>query len=94
MTFDEWCTIVKHHDLTYAYSDDASVYSRGRSVYDLIMHESLSFPQEDCARVWNAMVDRFLIPEARAPFYWRYYEDPPTTLAGTIQAPTTKVTES
>lgn len=71
MTFAEWSELVKHHDLTYAYSDDHSVYSRGRAVYDLIKYEARNFPSDDCARVWNQMVDRFLIPEARHDFYWR-----------------------
>lgn len=75
MTFAEWSTLVRHHDLTFAYSDDNSVWRRGQAVLDLIRAESVNFPPADCARVWNEMVDSFLIPEARAPFYWHQPPD-------------------
>jgi hypothetical protein len=70
MTFEEWSLLVKHHDLTYAYSDDNSVWRRGQASYNLIVSESASFPRSEVAAVWNTMVDSFLIPEARQPFYW------------------------
>lgn len=73
MTFEEWSTLVKHHDLTYSYSDDPSVYRRGRAVHDLILDQSRFFDPSEVARVWNQMVDSFLIPEARGPFYWQPY---------------------
>jgi hypothetical protein len=71
MSFEEWCLLVKHHDLTYGYSDDNSVYQRGQAVYNLIVDASAQFPRADVVRIWNARVDSFLIPEARPQFYWQ-----------------------
>lgn len=72
MTFEDWSKLVRAHDLTYAYSDDHSVWSNGQAQRDLIMREAVNFPLPDVIRVWNTeLVDKFLIPEARAEFYWR-----------------------
>lgn len=71
MTFAEWCDLVRHHDLTFAYSDDNSVWRAGQAVYDRILSESEAFPRSDVITVWNDMVDSRLIPSARSTFYWK-----------------------
>ncbi len=71
MTLEEFEVMVNRHDLTYSYSDDHSVWSRGSSNYKAIRAEAKQFPLEDVKRIWNAAVDRKLIEGAREPFYWR-----------------------
>lgn len=72
MSFEDWSKLVRAHDLTYAYSDDYSVYRRGQAQFDLIVQEAANFPRADVIRVWNTeLVDKFLIPEARNEFYWK-----------------------
>lgn len=87
MTFDEWCDLVEHHDLTYAYSDDNSCWRNGQAQYDIIIREAVNFPRGAVVAVWNAMVDSRLIPSARSTFYWHItpsdtieYETPDATL--------------
>lgn len=69
---EQFTKLVDSHDLTYAYSDDGSVWRRGCMQEDAIRALAKELPREDVERVWNSMVDRFLIPDARAPFYWRW----------------------
>ena len=71
MTLEEFEAMVNRHDLTYDYSDDGSVWRRGLASENAIREAAKQFPKEDVARIWNAMVDNFLIEEARAPFYWK-----------------------
>lgn len=70
MSFEDWSKLVRAHDLTYAYSDDFSVYRRGQAQFDLITSEATAFPPEDVCRVWNEMVAKFLVPDAHAMFQW------------------------
>lgn len=70
MSFEDWSKLVRAHDLTYAYSDDHSVYRRGQTSYDLITSEAVNFPPEEVVIVWNEMVRKFLVPDARAMFQW------------------------
>lgn len=70
MTFAEWTDLVQHHDLTFAYSDDNSVWRNGQEVYDRIIEGAALFPREQVVAVWNAMVDSRLVPHARSTFYW------------------------
>ena len=71
MDFAEFTDLVNRHDLTYSYSDDGRAYERGSREYAAIKDAAKQFPAEDVERVWNEMVDKSLIPEARAQFYWR-----------------------
>ncbi len=71
-TIEEFQRAVAGHDLTYAYSDDHSVWRRGSADHDRIRKAAEKFPREDVERIWNAMVDGFLIESARAQFYWRW----------------------
>ena len=69
MTLDEFKTMVARHDLTYDYSDDASVRRRGHESYMKIMEASKQFPREDAVRIWNSEVDRKLVDGTG--FYWK-----------------------
>ena len=71
MTIEEFTELVNYHDLTYSYSDDGRVWSRGQAQYDKIVAASKQFAPEDVKRVWDAMVDRALLQNFREPFYWR-----------------------
>lgn len=63
--------LVRHHDLTFDWSDDPRVRQRGREELTEITRQARAFPTEEVARVWDAMVDRNLIEEARSQYYWR-----------------------
>jgi hypothetical protein len=63
---------VNRHDLTYSYSDDHSVWRRGCASEDRIRRAAEKFDRSDVERIWNAMVDRFLVEEARQQFYWQW----------------------
>lgn len=69
--WEEFKQMIRRHDLTYDYSDDHSVWSRGRASEAAIHEAAKRFPQDDVAKVWNEMVDKFLVEDARAPFYWK-----------------------
>lgn len=69
-SLDQFAALVETHDLTYQYSDDHRAWERGQDEYDRIKHAAKRFSREDVVRIWNASVDRKLIPEARAEFYW------------------------
>lgn len=74
---EEFTKLVNGHDLTYSYSDDGGVWRRGQAQRDAIRELAKELPREDVERVWNAMVDRSLVPDAREPFYWRWPAEPP-----------------
>lgn len=71
MTLEEFTTMVQRHDLTYAYSDDGSVYRSGLAQEQDIIKAAKEFSIEDVKRIWNATVDSKLIEGARENFYWR-----------------------
>ncbi len=75
MTLEEFEQEVKHHDLTYSYSDDHSVWQRGSAHYAKIYEAAKSLPREEVERIWNARVDSYLIESARAQFYWRWPQE-------------------
>ena len=68
---DEFKRLVAQHDLTYEYSDDSRYYNAGRQSYSKIRALADQLPEEETKRIWNAMVDRKLVPNAREQFYWR-----------------------
>lgn len=72
MTLEEFENEVNKHDLTHEYSDDHSVWSRGNAHYSKIRKAANNLPKADVERIWNAMVDKRLIEEARSQFYWRW----------------------
>ena len=63
--------IVAGHDLTYHYSDDSRAYSKGSAERKKILELAKELPEDDAKRIWNAYVDKKLIPDARDQFYWR-----------------------
>lgn len=69
---EEFTKLVDQHDLTYDYSDDGAVWRRGCAQKDAIRALAQELPREDVERIWNAKVDRYLVEDARAPFYWRW----------------------
>jgi hypothetical protein len=71
ITLEDFERRVKAHDLTFAYSDDGSVYSRGSADLYAIQEMAKQFPIEDVKRIWNAMVDAFLVESVRPDFYWK-----------------------
>ena len=70
-TIEEFERAVDYHDLTHAYSDDHRVWSRGSADRKRILAAAKKFPAADVERIWNAMVDRKLVENARSSFYWR-----------------------
>lgn len=71
MDLKEFEEMVNRHDLTYSYSDDHRYWSAGVAQEKAIIEAAKQFPIEDVKRIWNAMVDKKLIEEARKPFYWK-----------------------
>lgn len=71
MDIKEFEEMVNRHDLTYDYSDDGSVWRAGLASFNKIKAAAKQFPIEDVKRIWNEMVDKKLIKEARKPFYWK-----------------------
>lgn len=71
MTLDEFHQLVRQHDLTHMYSDDASVYRRGSAALSEIMSAAKLFPREDAVRIWNSEVDRKMSEGFREEFYWK-----------------------
>lgn len=68
MTEQEFATLVNAHDLGYAYSDDHSVWERGRAQYAAIVEAAKSVP--NAAEIWNANVDRKMRAGCREEYYW------------------------
>ncbi len=71
-TIADFQKAVDQHDLTHAYSDDHEVWRRGSADRDRIRKAADKFPREDVERIWNAMVDGYLVESARSQFYWRW----------------------
>lgn len=72
MTLEEFEKEVNSHDLAYSYSDDHSVWQRGSAHYSKISKAAQELPRGDVERIWNAMVDRRMLPDYRQQFYWRH----------------------
>lgn len=67
-TFFELC---KRHDLTHEYSDDGSVWRRGRDQLTAIREAAKSLPPEVAARIFNSVVDTKMKEGYREQFYWK-----------------------
>lgn len=67
-TFRKMC---RAHDLTYQYSDDHGVWSRGSASETRVRAAAEQLPREDAVRVWNEVVDSKIAEFARKSFYWR-----------------------
>jgi hypothetical protein len=68
--------LVDRHDLTFDYSDDGAVWRRGCAQLDEIRALAATLPLERVTEIWNAMVDRWLVPDARQPYYWKQPKAP------------------
>ncbi len=71
-TLEEFEIACKAHDLTYSYSDDGRWWRAGLASHERIRKAAEQFLREDVERVWNAVVDTKVIPEAASQFYWRW----------------------
>ena len=71
-TLEDFERACVRHDLTYSYSDDGRWWRAGCASEDAIRKAAKKFPREDVERIWNAVVDTKLVPEAREQFYWRW----------------------
>jgi hypothetical protein len=69
MTLEQFAKLVRDHDLTYAFSDDHSVWERGQRERDVIVAAAKDLPREEVVRIWNAEVDRKL--SDGTGFYWK-----------------------
>jgi hypothetical protein len=63
--------LVDDHDLTFDYSDDINMYRRGLAQLKEIKELAKELPIESVRAIWNNKVDRYLVENARAPFYWK-----------------------
>lgn len=79
-TLEDFERACVHHDLTYEYSDDGETWRRGGAQLYRIQEAAKKLPREDVERIWNAVVDTKLVPDARANFYWKW---PKATDGGT-----------
>lgn len=57
------------HDLTYAYSDDSSVYRKGKGKHDEIIAMAKQLDPASAARIWNEFVDQKILHD-REYWYW------------------------
>lgn len=62
---------VMNHDLTYSYSDDGRTWKAGQASYDAIKAAAKNFDRTFVVEVWNACVDRKIVPTSREYFYWK-----------------------
>jgi hypothetical protein len=66
----EFVRLVNAHDLTWDFADDSQSRRRGHEQLKAIQRLARDLPTEDVTRIWNAMVDRSLVPEGRRHYYW------------------------
>lgn len=66
--FRELC---EAHDLTYDFSDDSSVYSRGEQQYKEIVELSKQIPRNISRQIWNQTVEKKLLEHAWKDYKWQ-----------------------
>lgn len=71
ITEEEFRTMCRRHDLTYQYSDDHGVWTRGNQSLAQVEAAAQKLPRDVAVRIWNEVVDTKLVPDARAQFYWK-----------------------
>lgn len=71
VTEDEFRQLCKSHDLTYEYSDDHSYWQRGSASLAKVQAAAKQLDRETAVRIWNEVVDKKIIPEGRAQWYWK-----------------------
>jgi hypothetical protein len=52
--------LVDRHDLTYSYSDDHRVWTRGQDSWAAINEAAKGLDPKDCCAIWNAKVSKEL----------------------------------
>lgn len=62
--------LVEDHDLTYDYSDDASVWRRGVAQRDAIKEMAKQLPREQVVAIWNKWIDKKIVERFRSDWYW------------------------
>lgn len=63
--------LVERHDLTYAYSDDHSYWVAGERSLDKIRRVAKEVARDVAVNIWNAWVDKKIVPDSRQYFYWK-----------------------
>ena len=68
---DVFREMVRKHDVSYNYSDDHSVWTRGQAQRDkLVAYAKQNLTKEDAARIWNEEVSKMF--RDPTPFLWVY----------------------
>ena len=67
-TFREMC---EGHDITYSWSDDYKVYSRGELQYLDLVEYSKSIPRNLAVQIWNQTVEKKLRKEVWDEYKWK-----------------------
>ena len=68
---NNFLTLCRNHDLTYAYSDDSGFWHRGLESYEQIRREALAIGMERAIILWNQVVNEKLKPAFAKEFYWK-----------------------
>jgi hypothetical protein len=64
--------LVGHHDITFQYSDDHSVWRKGQQERDVITHYANVIGKDVATKIWNDNIDASFSDEAaRKQFYWK-----------------------
>lgn len=67
---DRFRELVRHHDVTYNYSDDGAVWRSGQAERDEIMALAAELPDADVMAIWNENIDRVISEPYRKNWYW------------------------
>lgn len=62
---------VNRHDVTFAYSDDNSVWRRGQGEKDEIDFLAKQLPLEFVTEVWNKRMDAYFTASEAPRWYWK-----------------------
>ena len=79
-SLEEFTRLVSQHDISYAFSDDHSVWSRGERAYSLIcsMRDALiaqdANNESRCIEIWNDNVRKKFVESVWKQFEWKARE--------------------
>lgn len=71
VSIEAFTKLVRQHDITHMYSDDASVWRRGADELAVIREMAAKLPREEVVRIWNENIDRCMSEGFREGFYWK-----------------------
>lgn len=71
MTKEAFIGMVRRHDLTFMYSDDAYVRSLGWDNLERIRTAAKEFDRDFVVETWNSNVDSLIKDPYRKDFYWK-----------------------